>query len=52
MRELNKTDDYVACYVSVEITQRVQDVDEAMSLINREIRVAAEDTKSGFAVWT
>jgi len=44
MRELNKTDDYVACYVSVEITQRVQDVDEAMSLINREIRVAAEDT--------
>ncbi|MDR3184329.1 MAG: PD-(D/E)XK nuclease domain-containing protein [Prevotellaceae bacterium] len=43
MHELNATSKYVACYVSVEITQGMTDVERAIPLIRESIRKYAGD---------
>ncbi|MDR1524736.1 MAG: hypothetical protein LBS79_05700, partial [Tannerella sp.] len=43
MRELNATGKYVACYVSVEVTQGITDIERAMPLICASIRKYAKD---------
>jgi hypothetical protein len=43
MRELNASDKYVACYVSVEVTQGIADIERAIPLICASIRKYARD---------
>jgi hypothetical protein len=43
MRELNASGKYVACYVSVEVTQGITDMERAIPLIRESIRKYAED---------
>ncbi|MDR2384966.1 MAG: AAA-like domain-containing protein, partial [Tannerella sp.] len=43
MRELNASGNYIACYVSVEVTQGITDIERAIPLIYASIRKYAED---------
>ncbi|MDR1675755.1 MAG: hypothetical protein LBR86_04735, partial [Tannerella sp.] len=43
MRELNASGNYAACYVSVEVTQGITDVERAIPLIRESIRKYAGD---------